>query len=109
MQQAISGQAGNTGKASGLGDAQTMQRLMLAWGMMPKRQFPRRGSESRVRLVVGLAALHRDLFAESNPIPVKWAVAQLGLAPTGIRLPLTWLSEAAQPRVRKAMEQAGII
>jgi 4-hydroxy-tetrahydrodipicolinate synthase len=56
-----------------------------------------------------LAALHRDLFAESNPIPVKWAVAQLGLAPTGIRLPLTWLSEAAQPRVRKAMEQAGII
>lgn len=56
-----------------------------------------------------LAALHRDLFAESNPIPVKWAVAQLGLAPAGIRLPLTWLSEAAQPRVRKAMEEAGII
>lgn len=56
-----------------------------------------------------LAALHRDLFAESNPIPVKWAVAQLGLAPAGIRLPLTWLSEAAQPRVRKAMEQAGIV
>ncbi len=56
-----------------------------------------------------LRALHRDLFAESNPIPVKWAVAEMGLAPRGIRLPLTWLSEAAQPRVREAMRLAGVI
>jgi 4-hydroxy-tetrahydrodipicolinate synthase len=56
-----------------------------------------------------LAALHRDLFVESNPIPVKWAVAELGLCGRGIRLPLTWLADAAQPRVRAALQQAGLI
>ena len=56
-----------------------------------------------------LAGLHRALFVESNPIPVKWAVTQMGLSPKGIRLPLTWLSEAARPRVKAAMEQAGVI
>ena len=56
-----------------------------------------------------LDALHRDLFVESNPIPVKWAVAEMGLAPRGIRLPLTWLTQDAQPRVRAAMTRAGVI
>ncbi|MCP5143403.1 MAG: 4-hydroxy-tetrahydrodipicolinate synthase [Gammaproteobacteria bacterium] len=55
-----------------------------------------------------MQALHRDLFVESNPIPVKWAVAELGLVAAGIRLPLTWLAEPAQPVVRKAMAAAGI-
>jgi len=55
-----------------------------------------------------LTGLHKALFVESNPIPVKWAVAELGLAPQGIRLPLTWLSESARPRVKSAMEQAGL-
>src|SRR5690606_14093930 len=40
-----------------------------------------------------LRALHRDLFVESNPIPVKWALEQMGLIGPGIRLPLTPLSE----------------
>jgi 4-hydroxy-tetrahydrodipicolinate synthase len=56
-----------------------------------------------------LAGLHSALFVESNPIPVKWAMAELGLSPKGIRLPLTWLSEAAQPKVKAAMEQAGVL
>lgn len=56
-----------------------------------------------------LAGLHQALFLESNPIPVKWAVHQLGLIPPGIRLPLTPLSEACQPAVRAAMQQAGVI
>ena len=56
-----------------------------------------------------LQGLHRGLFVESNPIPVKWAVAQLGLCEPGIRLPLTWLSPAVQPEVRRAMEAAGIL
>ncbi len=56
-----------------------------------------------------LQGLHSALFVESNPIPVKWAVAEMGLAPRGIRLPLTWLSDLAQPRVRQAMQQAGAI
>jgi 4-hydroxy-tetrahydrodipicolinate synthase len=56
-----------------------------------------------------LAPLHRDLFVEANPIPVKWAVARLGLIPTGIRLPLTPLEVPHHSTVLAAMEHAGII
>lgn len=56
-----------------------------------------------------LRGLHEALFVEANPIPVKWAVAELGLCGRGIRLPMTWLSESAQPKVRVAMQQAGLI
>ncbi len=56
-----------------------------------------------------LAELHKALFLESNPIPVKWAVGQLDLIPPGIRLPLTPLSESLRPAVRAAMRQAGVI
>lgn len=51
-----------------------------------------------------LQALHRDLFIEANPIPVKWLLADQGLIPTGIRLPLTSLSPSKQPMVRAAYE-----
>ena len=56
-----------------------------------------------------LMALHKDLFIESNPIPVKWALHQMGLIPPGIRLPLTPLSAAAHDRVRRALQQADLI
>lgn len=56
-----------------------------------------------------LLGLHRDLFCEANPIPVKWAVHKMGLMPNGIRLPLTTLSEGNQTRVLAAMHQAGVI
>ncbi|HEY6281209.1 MAG TPA: 4-hydroxy-tetrahydrodipicolinate synthase [Burkholderiales bacterium] len=52
--------------------------------------------------------LHKNLFVEANPIPVKWAVAQMGLIESGIRLPLTPLSAAHHETVRNAMRQAGI-
>ncbi|MCB1886887.1 MAG: 4-hydroxy-tetrahydrodipicolinate synthase [Rhodocyclaceae bacterium] len=55
-----------------------------------------------------LLALHKDLFCEANPIPVKWAVAQMGLIGDGIRLPLTDLSPTLHDKVRSAMRQAGI-
>ena len=55
-----------------------------------------------------LTGLHRDLFCEANPIPVKWAVARMGLVGDGIRLPLTPLSAAHHERVRAAMRKAGI-
>ncbi|MGL1833313.1 4-hydroxy-tetrahydrodipicolinate synthase [Rhodocyclaceae bacterium SMB388] len=55
-----------------------------------------------------LVGLHRHLFCEANPIPVKWAVAQMGLMQSGIRLPLTPLSEGMHARVREAMHAAGI-
>ncbi len=55
-----------------------------------------------------LLGLHRHLFCEANPIPVKWAVQQMGLIKGGIRLPLTPLSDACHAQVREAMTQAGI-
>ena len=55
-----------------------------------------------------LLALHRQLFCEANPIPVKWACEQLGLVKEGIRLPLTSLSADCHERVRQAMRQAGL-
>jgi len=60
------------------------------------------------RLDAPLRALHQDLFVESNPIPVKWALAEMGLMGTAIRLPLTVLSEESQPVVKAAMQKAGI-
>lgn len=56
-----------------------------------------------------LLGLHRDLFVEANPIPVKWAVAQMGLTGPGLRLPLTPLSGQYHQIVRDAMCQAGIM
>jgi 4-hydroxy-tetrahydrodipicolinate synthase len=55
-----------------------------------------------------LLGLHRHLFCEANPIPVKWAARQMGLIKDGIRLPLTPLSPAYHDLVRDAMRQAGI-
>ena len=55
-----------------------------------------------------LLPLHRNLFLEANPIPVKWAVQQMGLIEGGIRLPLTPLSAASHEQVREAMRHAGI-
>lgn len=56
-----------------------------------------------------LLGLHRQLFCEANPIPVKWACQQLGLIEDGIRLPLTPLSPEYHERVRAAMRQAGLL
>ena len=55
-----------------------------------------------------LAGLHRDLFLEANPIPVKWALSEMGRIPSGIRLPLTWFSEQYREALRQSMAQAGI-
>jgi len=56
-----------------------------------------------------LRALHKHLFIQANPIPVKWALAEMGLMAKGIRLPLTWLTEDCFDQVRAAMRQAGAI
>ena len=55
-----------------------------------------------------LLGLHKHLFCEANPIPVKWAVQQLGLMRGGIRLPLTALSPQYHDLVREAMQQVGV-
>lgn len=57
----------------------------------------------------GLSALHQTLFCEANPIPVKWALAEMGLIKHAIRLPMTVLSEQYRDEVRKAMQDAGVL
>jgi len=56
-----------------------------------------------------LMPLHRALFLEANPIPVKWALHEMGLMGNGIRLPLTWLSQGFQEPLRQAMRQTGVL
>ena len=55
-----------------------------------------------------LRSLHHALFIESNPIPVKWAMLQLGLVENGIRLPLTVLAKEHQKFLIESMVEAGI-
>jgi 4-hydroxy-tetrahydrodipicolinate synthase len=55
-----------------------------------------------------LLGLHRHLFVEANPIPVKWVLREMGLIEGGIRLPLTALSSSFHDLLRGAMDQAGI-
>ena len=67
------------------------------------------GDAKRAREInARLLGLHQKLFVEANPIPVKWAVAQMGLIGNGIRLPLTPLAAQFHDTVREAMRQAGI-
>nr|WP_314898776.1 4-hydroxy-tetrahydrodipicolinate synthase [uncultured Deefgea sp.] len=56
-----------------------------------------------------LQGLHKHLFIEANPIPVKWALEEMGKIPEGIRLPLTRLADGVQSTVRQAMLQAGVL
>jgi 4-hydroxy-tetrahydrodipicolinate synthase len=56
-----------------------------------------------------LLGLHRSLFVEANPIPVKWAVSRLGHMKNILRLPLTPLSQSAYAAVEAAMRQAGVL
>jgi 4-hydroxy-tetrahydrodipicolinate synthase len=55
-----------------------------------------------------LLSLHQDLFIEANPIPVKWAVAQMGLIGPALRLPLTQLSDKHHQTVLEAMREAEV-
>ena len=56
-----------------------------------------------------LLSLHKHLFIESNPIPVKWALEQMGRIKSGIRLPLTPLDAQYHPVVRAALVEAGLL
>jgi len=55
-----------------------------------------------------LLPLHQRLFVEANPIPVKWALAEMGMIEYGLRLPLVPLSEKFHQTVREALHEAGI-
>ena len=84
--------------------ANVAPRLMHEMCVAALKPEPARARELNNRLM----GLHRHLFVEANPIPVKWAVASMKLMQHGIRLPLTPLSANYHEVVRDAMAQAGI-
>lgn len=56
-----------------------------------------------------LQALHHDLFIEPSPMPVKWALARMGLIKNVLRLPLVTLDPQYEPKIEQALQQAGIV
>jgi len=64
----------------------------------------RKAREINLRLI----GLHQKLFVETSPSPVKWAMAQMGLIESGLRLPMVPLTERSHDAVREAMNEAGI-
>ncbi len=105
------------------GDDATARELMLLGGKgvisVTANVAPRTMREMCAAAIAGqrdeaeqldapLAALHNDLFVEANPIPVKWALAEMGLIGHAIRLPLTQLSPQYHETLRAALRQARI-
>ena len=84
--------------------ANVAPRLMHEMCVAALKSDPARARAVNNRLL----GLHRNLFLEANPIPVKWAVCQMKLIEHGIRLPLTPLSDSYHKPVRAAMREAGI-
>ncbi|WP_370979367.1 4-hydroxy-tetrahydrodipicolinate synthase [Agaribacterium sp. ZY112] len=66
-------------------------------------------AEEAKALDLKLQSVHKNLFLESNPMPVKWAVSQLGFGSDALRLPLTTFSAEYQPVLRAAMQENGLI
>jgi len=106
------------------GDDPTAVALMLCGGQgnisVTANVAPRQMHELCVAAIAGdarramqiqleLLPLHRHLFVEPNPIPVKWAMSRLGLCGGAMRLPLTELSEGARPLVEAALRQSGLL
>ena len=78
-------------------------------GLNGQIQFLAGDRERAMELNAPLESLHANLFVEANPIPVKWALHEMGLIPEGIRLPLTVLSDQYHEVVRAALRDAGIL
>jgi 4-hydroxy-tetrahydrodipicolinate synthase len=106
------------------GDDQTAIALMLLGGhgniSVTANVVPRAMAELCAAAMAGdgkraaathlkLLALHRQLFAEANPIPVKWALARMGKIGPALRLPLVGLSEAHQAPLEAALREAGAL
>lgn len=106
------------------GDDPTAVALMLCGGQgnisVTANVAPRKMHELCVAAIAGdarramqiqmeLLPLHRHLFVEPNPIPVKWAMSRLGLCGGAMRLPLTELAQEARPVVEAALRQCGLL
>ncbi len=66
-------------------------------------------AETAISLDQQLAALHENLFLDPNPVPVKWALHEMGLIPAGIRLPLVTMNQQYEEPMRLALQQAGVL
>ena len=66
-------------------------------------------TELAKKLNEGLSGLHKNLFIESNPIPVKWALHKMGMCDSGIRLPLIELSNKCKTVVENDLKELGLI
>ncbi|HEY1150494.1 MAG TPA: 4-hydroxy-tetrahydrodipicolinate synthase [Pseudoduganella sp.] len=106
------------------GDDPTAVALMLAGGKgnisVTANVAPRAMSElckaamegniaRAIELNNKLFPLHQKLFVEPNPVPVKWALAEMGKMPPGIRLPLVPLAEQFHETVRAALRESGVL
>jgi 4-hydroxy-tetrahydrodipicolinate synthase len=67
------------------------------------------GIAKAVELNNKMFPLHQKLFIEPNPVPVKWALAEMGKMPAGIRLPLVPLAAECHEAVRAALREAGVL
>ncbi len=65
--------------------------------------------KAAMRIQFQLLPVHKNLFVEANPIPVKWAMQRMGLCGPTLRLPMTELSESQQPVVEAALKASGLI
>ncbi len=66
-------------------------------------------AELAMKLNEGLSGLHKNLFIESNPIPVKWALRKMGKCDSGIRLPLLELSDQCRTVLENDLKELGLI
>ncbi len=66
-------------------------------------------AQEAMRIQFQLLPVHKNLFVEANPIPVKWAMNRMGLSGPTLRLPMTELSEAQKPVVEAALKASGLI
>jgi len=69
----------------------------------------RRDARAAMDIQNRLLPLHKQLFVEANPIPVKWAMTRMGLCGPALRLPMTPLQPAFQPQVEAALRSAGVL
>jgi 4-hydroxy-tetrahydrodipicolinate synthase len=65
--------------------------------------------QEAMRIQFQLLPVHKNLFVEANPIPVKWAMQRMGLSGPTLRLPMTELSKSQQPVVEAALKVSGLI
>ncbi len=106
------------------GDDQTAVELMLLGGhgdisvtanVLPRElaqmcEYAMAGRAEEARAInERLMPVHNAMFVEANPIPVKWALARMGKIQSGIRLPMTPLSETYHASVSQALEGAGLL